>query len=137
MFVGDVARPDLAVDPEEGARGLHRSLGRLLELADDVEVWPGHIGGSLCGGGGTSEKPASTIGFERRHNRFAQIEGEEAFVHALTAELAPQPPNFERIVELNRAGPPSAPAVLQPLAPSRVQRAGGRRRRRARRTGAA
>src|SRR5438094_7206676 len=36
LFVGDVARPDLAVDPEEGARGLHRSLGRLLELADHV-----------------------------------------------------------------------------------------------------
>src|SRR5213078_4615865 len=69
LFVGDVARPDLAVEPEEGARDLFRSLRRLLELDDGVEVWPGHIGGSLCGGGGMSEKPVSTIGFERRFNR--------------------------------------------------------------------
>src|ERR671931_10459 len=47
LFVGDVARPDLAVEPEEGARGLYRSLARLLEHEDFVEVWPGHVGGSL------------------------------------------------------------------------------------------
>src|SRR5919206_3488389 len=51
LFVGDVARPDLAVEPKEGARGLHRSLARLLEHEDFVEVWPSHVGGSLCGGG--------------------------------------------------------------------------------------
>ena len=47
LFVGDVARPDLAVDKEEGARGLYASLKRLLALGDFAEVWPGHIGGSL------------------------------------------------------------------------------------------
>jgi hydroxyacylglutathione hydrolase len=26
LFVGDIARPDLAVEPEEGARGIFRSL---------------------------------------------------------------------------------------------------------------
>ena len=37
LFVGDVARPDLAVDKEEGARGIFRSLHeRLLPLPDDV-----------------------------------------------------------------------------------------------------
>ena len=52
LFVGDVARPDLAVEPEEGARELFGSLNRLLELDDFAEAWPGHIGGSLCGGAG-------------------------------------------------------------------------------------
>src|ERR687887_2907509 len=66
LFVGDVARPDLAVEPEEGARGLHRSLARLLEHEDFVEVWPGHIGGPLCGGPPRGEKPGSWIGFEGR-----------------------------------------------------------------------
>src|SRR5919201_1515826 len=65
LFVGDVARPDLAVEPEEGARDLHRSLRRLLEQEDFLEVWPAHVGGSLCGGAGMSEKPGSTLGFER------------------------------------------------------------------------
>src|SRR5215208_1600382 len=107
LFVDDLARPDLAVDPEEGARGLFASVRKLLELPDYVEVWPGHIGGSLCGGSGTSKKPSSTIGFERRHNRFLRIEDEAEFVRTLTESIAPQPPNFERIVELNRTGPPS------------------------------
>jgi len=41
LFVGDLARPDLAVEPEEGARGLFHSLHKLLELQDFVEVRPG------------------------------------------------------------------------------------------------
>ncbi len=69
LFVGDVARPDLAVEKEEGARGVFRSLHeQLLSLPDDVEVWPGHLGGSLCGGPGMDLKVATTIGFERAHN---------------------------------------------------------------------
>jgi glyoxylase-like metal-dependent hydrolase (beta-lactamase superfamily II) len=121
LFVGDVARPDLAVEAEEGARALHGSLSRLLALDDYAEVWPGHIGGSLCGGAGMSEKPGSTIGFERRFNALAGLSSEEEFVDRLTARLAPQPPNFRRIVELNR-GPllRHAPPV-EPLAPQRVR----------------
>jgi hydroxyacylglutathione hydrolase len=118
LFVGDVARPDLAVEPEEGARGLHRSLARLLEHEDFVEVWPGHVGGSLCGGPGMSEKPGSTIGFERRFNPFARIAGEDAFVRELTAMPQPQPPNFERIVELNRGPLVAETAALEPLGPA-------------------
>ena len=33
----------------EGAEGLFHSLRRLLELPDGVEVFPGHVAGSLCG----------------------------------------------------------------------------------------
>jgi hydroxyacylglutathione hydrolase len=102
LFVGDVARPDLAVDKEEGARALYTSVRRLLALGDFAEVWPGHIGGSLCGGAGMSEKPGTTIGFERRYNRLAASPDEAIFVRALTGSLAPQPPNFQRIVALNR-----------------------------------
>jgi hydroxyacylglutathione hydrolase len=121
LFVGDLARPDLAVEPEEGAKGLYRSLRRLLELEDFAEVWPGHIGGSLCGGAGMSEKPASTIGFERRYNRFAAIADERDFVRQLTGNLAPQPPNFERIVELNRGPLLTETAELLARAPARVK----------------
>jgi len=119
LFVGDVGRPDLAVDPEEGAHGLFHSTRRLLELDDVTELWPGHIGGSLCGGSGMSEKPSSTIGFERRTNELLGLE-EDEFVQRLTNQLEPQPPNFERIVELNR-GPLITEAVtLDPLSPRRA-----------------
>jgi len=121
LFVGDVARPDLAVEKREGARGIYASLHRLLELPDSVEVWPGHIGGSLCGGAGMSEKPVTTIGFERRWNRFLRLDGEDAFVDELTRELAPQPPNFERIVALNRGPLLTRSAHLEPLTAARVR----------------
>jgi glyoxylase-like metal-dependent hydrolase (beta-lactamase superfamily II)/rhodanese-related sulfurtransferase len=120
LFVGDVARPDLAVEPAEGAAGLFDSLRRIVSLGDHVEVWPGHIGGSLCGGAGMSEKPGSTIGFERRFNRLLGIGDRAAFVDELTSAHAPQPPNFRRIVELNR-GPLLRDATqLEPIAPHRL-----------------
>src|SRR5919206_2258732 len=117
LFVGDVARPDLAVEPEEGARGLHRSLARLLEHEDFVEVWPGHVGGSLCGGAAMSKKPSSTIGFERRFSPLLRLADEDEFVRELTASPQPQPPNFERIVELNRGPLITDTTALEPLAP--------------------
>src|SRR6185312_4130732 len=95
LFVGDIARPDLAVEREEGARDIFRSLHeRLLALPDDVEVWPAHLGGSMCGGPGMDMKVSSTIGFERRHNSLLAEEDEEAFVAQALAGLGPQPPNF-------------------------------------------
>jgi hydroxyacylglutathione hydrolase len=121
LFVGDVARPDLAVEPEEGARDLRKSMQRLLGLDDFAEVWPGHIGGSLCGGAGMSEKPGTTIGFERRFNRLLKLDGEDAFVQELTSDLAPQPPNFKRIVELNRGPLLTDSAELRSLAPARAR----------------
>jgi glyoxylase-like metal-dependent hydrolase (beta-lactamase superfamily II)/rhodanese-related sulfurtransferase len=121
LFIGDLARPDLAVEPQDGARGLFRSVRRLLELEDFAEAWPGHVGGSLCGGAGMSEKPGSTIGFERRFNRLLSIRDEDDFVRALTHKLAPQPPNFRKIVALNRGPLLTEAAALDPLAPARVQ----------------
>jgi hydroxyacylglutathione hydrolase len=121
LFVGDVARPDLAVEPGEGARELFASLNRLLELDDFAEVWPGHIGGSLCGGAGMSEKPGTTIGFERRFNRLLRLGSERDFVRELTGHLSPQPPNFKRIVELNKGPLLTEASVIAPLAPARVK----------------
>ncbi len=101
LFVGDVGRPDLAVQPDEGARELFTSLHRLLELEDGVEVYPAHVAGSLCGKS-MSPKGSSTLGFERRYNA-PLSEGEQAgFVRRVTSELPPQPPHFGRIVDKNR-----------------------------------
>jgi hydroxyacylglutathione hydrolase len=121
LFVGDLARPDLAVEPEEGARGLFHSLRKLKEFEDFVEVKPAHIGGSLCGGANMDRKPDSTIGFERRFNQYLRFEEEEEFVQTLLAEQGPQPPNFERIVELNRGPLITEAAPLKPLLPQRVK----------------
>jgi glyoxylase-like metal-dependent hydrolase (beta-lactamase superfamily II)/rhodanese-related sulfurtransferase len=124
LFVGDVARPDLAVDKEEGARGIFRSLHeKLLPLPDMCEVWPGHLGGSMCGGPGMDLKISSTIGFERANQTLLAVVDEAEFVRRTTATLGPQPPNFKNIVAINR-GPLLVETVdAHPLTPRQVQQA--------------
>ena len=124
LFVGDVARPDLAVDKEEGARGIFRSLHeQLLPLPDMCEVWPGHLGGSMCGGPGMDLKISSTIGFERANQPLLQLADEAEFVRRTTSKLGPQPPNFKNIVAINR-GPLMMETVdAHPLTPRQVQQA--------------
>ena len=100
-------------------RSLHRSL---LSLPGEVELWPGHLGGSMCGGPGMDLKVSSTIGFERAHNPTLAIDDEDEFVRAALATLGPQPPNFRNIVEVNR-GPLLQDGVeAHPLAPRQVER---------------
>ena len=122
LFVGDLARPDLAVEAEEGARDLFRSLHqKLLALPDTCEVWPAHLGGSLCGGPGMDLKVSSTVGYERAHLDLLAIADEDAFVARTTGGLAPQPPNFHAIVDLNRGPLTSVRVLPQPLDPGQVE----------------
>jgi hydroxyacylglutathione hydrolase len=115
LFVGSVARPDLAVEAREGAEGLFHSLHRLLELQDDVQVFPGHLAGSLCGTNMSSD-PSTTIGAERHGNALLALVTVRDFVDETAGAHTPRPPNMERIVELNRgpflgASPPPGPVA--------------------------
>lgn len=122
LFVNDVARPDLAIEKSEGARGIFRSLrDKLLVLPPEVEVWPGHLGGSMCGGPGMDMKVSSTIGYERRANPTLQIEDEQRFVDEALANLGPQPPNFQAIVDMNRGPLVTEGVQLLPLTPRQVE----------------
>jgi hydroxyacylglutathione hydrolase len=115
LFVGDVARPDLAIDAREGAEGLFHSLRRLTALGDGVEVFPGHVAGSLCGAA-MSSKASSTIGFERRFNHLVAIDDLGEFVTDASGSGLTKPPNSERIVELNRGPFVPAPPEIEPVA---------------------
>jgi len=114
MFVGDAARPDLAVDAREGAEDLFHSLARLAELPAGVEVYPGHVAGSLCGGNMSAER-SSTIGHERATNHALEFRDVQEFVLVSASVSTPRPPTTERVVGLNR-GPwvarPDEPAEL-------------------------
>ena len=124
LFIGDVARPDLAVEPREGAAELYRSLNeRLFSLPEDVEVWPGHLGGSLCGGSGLDLKTSSTIGFEAAHNRFRDFGEVDEFVNDAVSTLGAKPPNVELIVGLNRGPLVESLSAPAPLAPHAVEEA--------------
>jgi hydroxyacylglutathione hydrolase len=94
---------------------------QLLRLPDHCEIWPGHLGGSMCGGPGMDMKVSTTIGYERANNKVLSIDDEDEFVKQALAQLGPQPPNFQAIVELNK-GPLLTDGVeLLRLAPRQVE----------------
>ncbi len=107
LLVGSVSRTDLlgrehAVDY---AHDLYRSLhDKILKLPDNVEVYPTHGGGSFCTV--KAEKARSTtIGAERRFNRFLQAELPEEFAEELLENLPRYPTYFKYMSEINRKGP--------------------------------
>jgi hydroxyacylglutathione hydrolase len=114
LLVGDAGRPDLHAhgeqSVEEMARILYRSLHeRLLALPEHLLLFPAHYSGSVCGRG-LSGNPASTVGFERRHNPALRFDSEDSFVAALTADIPPAPERQAEIVAANRSGRRLAPA---------------------------
>ena len=131
LFIGDVGRPDLSPSktPQELAAMLYDSLHRkLVPLGDDVEVYPAHGAGSLCGKQMRPERQ-STIGKERELNYALRAASKEEFVRLLTAEMPERPSYFAQDAELNRIGaiPLEFLAPMEALTPDDViekQRAG-------------
>jgi hydroxyacylglutathione hydrolase len=108
LLVADAGRPDLHAHGEHTvesmARALYRSINeRLLTLPDHLLLYPSHFSGSMCGRG-LSANPASTIGFERRHNAALQHAEEDAFVQAMLQDVPPAPEHQAAIVAANRSG---------------------------------
>jgi len=106
LMVGSAARTDL-VDPdrtEELARAQYHSLQRLVQLDDDVAVWPTHGGGSFCAAPSEARR-TSTIGEQKTTNPLLSAADEDDFVRSLLGSLGSYPPYFRRLAEQNRRGP--------------------------------
>jgi len=102
LLVGTVGRPDLHGEERELAAALHRTLReRLLTLPDWIEVMPGHVSGSACGAG-ISSNPSSTIGFERRRDTLLSEDDPDRFADLLLGAQEAAPPVFQEIYERNR-----------------------------------
>jgi glyoxylase-like metal-dependent hydrolase (beta-lactamase superfamily II) len=120
LFVGDVGRPDLA-----GAKGytsemmagmLYDSLhDKLLKLTDEVEVYPAHGAGSMCGRN-ISKETSSTIGQQRVFNYALQPMSKDEFVRMMTTDLPAAPAYFSRDAEYNRTGAPALASLPRPAA---------------------
>lgn len=115
IFVGDIGRPDLleeaageAGSKEHGAQALYKSLQRLKELPDYLQLWPGHGAGSACGKA-LGAVPSTTLGYERRFNWAFLVPEEQAFIRQVLAGQPEPPRYFAQMKRLNRAGPKPRP----------------------------
>jgi hydroxyacylglutathione hydrolase len=125
LFIGDVARPDLAIPGVEGAEALFHSLHQqLLTLPEGTMAYPAHVSGSLCGRV-SNRMTGTTIGFERRFNPALVIASQADFVRYMTESLPERPPNMARIVELNKGAEPPLVARAAPLTPEEVRQRQG------------
>jgi len=126
LFIGDVGRPDLAggkgYTPQIMAEMMYDSLhGKLLKLPDEVEVYPAHGAGSMCGRN-MSKETSSTIGEQRKFNYALKPMSKEEFVKMMTADLPEAPVYFPRDAEINRSGARGLSELQppQPLTPQQV-----------------
>jgi hydroxyacylglutathione hydrolase len=103
LFVGAVGRPDLPGNAQENAAQLYKSLHeKILMLPDELEIYPGHFSGSVCGAG-MSGKASSTLAFEKRWNPALTVD-RAAFIEKMTSGTPPKPSNIGTVLHANRTG---------------------------------
>ena len=131
LFVGEVGRPDLMGGADLSAETmggmLHDSLQRLMELPDDVLVYPGHGPGSACGRN-IGPDTSSTIGRERHLNYAINIKDRDTFIRTVAQNLPVPPCYFPHAVRANRQGPSTVDDALSSLRPrsaAELDRLGG------------
>ncbi|MEJ6792640.1 MAG: MBL fold metallo-hydrolase [Lacinutrix sp.] len=110
LFLGDVGRPDLAqkaasMTMEDLAGLSFDSLrNKIMPLADDVTVYPGHGAGSACGKNMMKET-VDTLGNQKQMNYALRADMTKAeFVKELTEDLLPPPKYFPLNVKMNKEG---------------------------------
>jgi rhodanese-related sulfurtransferase/glyoxylase-like metal-dependent hydrolase (beta-lactamase superfamily II) len=119
LFLGDVGRPDLAqkaaeITQEQLAETLYDSLRtKIMTLADDVIVYPGHGAGSACGKN-MSKETVGTIGEQKQINYALRSDMTKAeFVEEVTDGLVAPPAYFPLNVMMNKNGYESIDEVIK------------------------
>ncbi len=110
LFLGDVGRPDLAqkaasMTQEELAGILFDSLrNKILPLADEVIVYPGHGAGSACGKN-MMQETVDSLGNQKKMNYALRADmSREEFIEEVTDGLSPPPAYFPMNVQMNKEG---------------------------------
>lgn len=119
LFIGDVGRPDLAqkaahMTQEELAGTLFDSLrNKIMDLPDDIIVYPAHGAGSACGKN-MSKETSDTLGHQKQSNYALRADmTRDEFIKEVITGLMPPPSYFPQNVAMNKQGYDSIDAVLQ------------------------
>ncbi len=110
LFLGDVGRPDLAIKQGELTREdlagyLFDSLrNKIMPLADEVIVYPGHGAGSACGKK-MSKATEGLLGDQKKFNYALRADMKrEEFVKEVTNGLVDPPQYFPKNAVMNKMG---------------------------------
>lgn len=107
IFSGEIGRPDLLGEGTEKklASMLYHTLhNKILNLGDEIIIYPGHGKGSPCGAA-IGDRSTTTIGYEKSNNPDLQIYNEEKFINKILASLSPAPKYYPRMKKINAEGP--------------------------------
>lgn len=106
LFVGSAGRPDIlgAGKADKLAKQLYETLYDFyLKLDDFVTVFPGHGTGSACGAD-IGDRLTSTIGYERRTNKFLSFSDFESFRKFVIDDAPPVPQHYPELKKVNAKG---------------------------------
>lgn len=107
LFVDSIGRPDLLGDEktDELMRDLYNTMREIFcKLDDDVIVYPCHAAGSACGPN-IGDRMHTTIGYEKKHNPFMQIQEFDEFKNAIQNNAPPVPTHYPKLKKINTEGP--------------------------------
>src|SRR5216110_3352528 len=107
LFVSSAGRPDLLGEKhtKQLAEQQFRTLRDFyLNLPDHVMIYPNHGAGSPCGAD-IGARLSSTIGYERKFNKFLQFDDVKAFTDYAIKTAPPVPKYYPVMKKLNAKGP--------------------------------
>jgi hydroxyacylglutathione hydrolase len=107
LFVSSAGRPDLLGEKhtKQLAEQQFRTLRDFyLKMPDHVMIYPNHGAGSPCGAD-IGNRLSSTIGYERRFNKFLQFDEVQKFTEYALATAPPVPKYYPVMKKVNAQGP--------------------------------
>ncbi|PYL15829.1 MAG: MBL fold metallo-hydrolase, partial [Verrucomicrobia bacterium] len=107
LFVSSAGRPDLLGEKHTkqlAEQQFHTLRDFYLKMPDHIMIYPNHGAGSPCGAD-IGARLTSTIGYERRHNKFLQFDEVKKFTDYALATAPPVPTYYPRMKKVNANGP--------------------------------
>jgi hydroxyacylglutathione hydrolase len=107
LFVSSAGRPDLLGErhtKQLAEQQFHTLRDFYLKMPDHVMIYPNHGAGSPCGAD-IGARMSSTIGYERKFNKFLQFDDAKAFTDYALSTAPPVPHYYPVMKRINAEGP--------------------------------
>ncbi len=108
LFIGDIGRPDLAIDNnlsvQDLASMLYDSLyNKILKLDENIIIYPAHGPGTQCGKN-LCQETFSSLKEQKKSNYALKFNSKAEFISSITSDLPPAPDYFRDSALLNKNG---------------------------------